>query len=66
MTKVIIIILIIILFYSCIRCDEIQFRDPFMKKFYKKNNIKIDKKRNILIKNNVVIDISNGCLTVAN
>ena len=56
-------IIILILFFTiiyCYKCEGIQFNDPGMKYFYKKNNIIYDKKRQLLIKNNKIADISNG------
>lgn len=40
--------------------EGIQFKEPYMKKFYAKNNIKLDKKKNILIKNGKKISILNS------
>lgn len=53
-----ILVLFFIIYYNS--CEGIQFSDPGMLVFYKKNNIIYDKKRQRLIKDNKIVDISNG------
>lgn len=56
----IIIVILFLMFTHCYIREGIQFNDPGMKYFYKKNNIIYDKKGKMLIKNNKTADISRG------